>query len=221
MPCARPSSPGLAEMFVLGLTGSIGMGKSTVGGGFRCFAVPVFDSDAAVHALFERGGAAVAAVAAAFPGCLDPGGGVDRAALGRIVFDDPPALARLEAIVHPLVRAAQRRFLARRCATGGRLAVLDIPLLYETGGERLVDAVAVVSARPEVQAQRVLKRPGMSADRLATILRRQLPDADKRRRADFVIRTDLDRRRALRPIGRILDRVRGRRGTRWPHAWPP
>jgi dephospho-CoA kinase len=208
-------------MFVLGLTGSIGMGKSTASAGFRCFGVPVFDSDAAVHALFAPGGAAVAAVAAAFPGCRDAGGGIDRAALGRNVFDRPAALARLEAIVHPLVRAAQRRFLARCCAAGRRLVVLDIPLLYETGGERLVDAVAVVSARPEVQAQRVLKRPGMSADRLATILRRQLPDADKRRRADFVIRTDLDRRRALRAIGRILDRVRGRGGTCWPRAWPP
>jgi dephospho-CoA kinase len=208
-------------MLVLGLTGSIGMGKSTAAAGFRCFGVPVFDSDAAVHTLFARGGAAAAVVAAAFPGCRDAGGGVDRAALGRTVFDDPAALARLEAIVHPLVRAAQRRFLARCCAAGRRLVVLDIPLLYETGGERLVDAVVVVSARPSVQAQRVLKRPGMSAARLATILQRQLPDADKRRRADFVIRSDLDLRRAKVAIAVVIDAARARPARAWPRRWPP
>jgi dephospho-CoA kinase len=206
-------------MVVLGLTGSIGMGKSTAGAGFRCFGIPVFDSDAVVHALFAPGGAAGAAVGAAFPGCR-AAGGIDRAALGRTVFDDPVALARLEAIVHPLVRAAQRRFLACCCAAGRRLVVLDIPLLYETGGERLVDAVAVVSARPAVQAQRVLKRPGMSAERLAAILRRQLPDADKRRRADFVIRTDLDHRRAKSAIAAVIDAARARPARAWPRRWP-
>jgi dephospho-CoA kinase len=207
-------------MFVLGLTGSIGMGKSTAGEGFRCFGIPVFDSDAAVHALFSPGGAAVAAVDEAFPGCLDAVGGIDRAALGRKVFDDRAGLARLEAIVHPLVRAAQRRFLARCCAAGRRLVVLDVPLLYETGGERLVDAVAVVSARAMVQAQRVLRRPGMSADRLAAILRRQLPDAEKRRRADFAIRTDLDHRRAKVQIAGVIDAARTRPARAWPHRWP-
>jgi len=207
-------------MFVLGLTGSIGMGKSTASAGFRCFGIPVFDSDAAVHALFAPGGAAVAPVAAAFPGCLAAGGGIDRAALGRRVFDDPAALARLEAIVHPLVRAAQRRFLARCCAAGRRVVVLDIPLLYETSGERLVDAVAVVSARAHVQAQRVLRRPGMSAERLRAILRRQLPDAEKRRRADFVIRTDLDLRRAKSAIAAVIDAARDRPGRAWPYRWP-
>jgi dephospho-CoA kinase len=207
-------------MFVLGLTGSIGMGKSTASAGFRCFGVPVFDSDAAVHALFAPGGAAVAAVAAAFPGCRDAGGGIDRAALGRNVFDRPAALARLEAIVHPLVRAAQRRFLARCCAAGRRLVVLDIPLLYETGGERLVDAVVVVSARPSLQAQRVLRRPGMSAKRLDAILRRQLPDAQKRRRADFVVRTDLDHRRAKVQLASVIDAARARPARAWPRRWP-
>jgi dephospho-CoA kinase len=207
-------------MFVLGLTGSIGMGKSTAGEGFRCFGIPVFDSDAAVHALFARGGAAVAAVDETFPGCLDAVGGIDRAALGRKVFDDQAGLARLEAIVHPLVRAAQRRFLARCCAAGRRLVVLDVPLLYETGGERLVDAVAVVSARAMVQAQRVLRRPGMSAERLAAIMRRQLPDAEKRRRADFVIRTDLDHRRAKARIAGVIDAVRTRPARAWPNRWP-
>jgi dephospho-CoA kinase len=207
-------------MFVLGLTGSIGMGKSTVSDGFRCFGIAVFDSDGAVHALFSPGGAAVAAVDAAFPGCLDAAGGIDRAALGRRVFGDRAALARLEAIVHPLVRHAQRRFLARCCAAGQRLVVLDVPLLYETGGERLVDAVAVVSARTVVQAQRVLRRPGMSKERLAAILRRQLPDVEKRRRADFVIRTDLDLRRAKTQVAHVIDAARARPARAWPRRWP-
>lgn len=220
MPCARPSSRGRADMVVLGLTGSIGMGKSAAGAAFRCFGVPVFDSDAAVHALFAPGGVAVAAVAAAFPGCLDAAGGVDRTALGRKVFADEFALVRLEAIVHPLVRKAQRHFLARCCGAGRRLVVLDVPLLYETGGERLVDAVAVVSARAMLQAQRVLRRPGMSEERLAAILRRQLPDVEKRRRADFVIRTDLELRRAKEQIARVIDAARNRPARAWPHRWP-
>jgi dephospho-CoA kinase len=220
MPCARRFWRGSAEMFLLGLTGSIGMGKSTASAGFRCFGISVFDSDAAVHALLAPGGAAVAAVDAVFPGCLDTAGGVERAALGRHVFDDPARLARLEAIVHPLVRSAQRRFLARCCAAGRHMVVLDIPLLYETGGVRLVDAVVVVSARAIVQAQRVLKRPGMSAERLAAILRRQLPDADKRRRADFVIRTDLDHRQAKVQVAAVIDAARARPARAWPHRWP-
>jgi dephospho-CoA kinase len=207
-------------MFVLGLTGSIGMGKSTASSGFRCFGIPVFDSDAAVHALFAPGGAAVAAVAKAFPGCLDAAGGIDRAMLGRKVFRNGPALARLEAIVHPLVRVAQRGFLARCCGAGRRLVVLDVPLLYETGGERLVDAVAVVSARAMVQAQRVLRRPGVSEERLASILRRQLPDAEKRRRADFVIRTDLDHRRAKAQVAAVIDAASTRPARAWPRRWP-
>jgi dephospho-CoA kinase len=208
-------------MFVLGLTGSIAMGKTTASRTFRSFGVPVFDADAAVHRLFAPGGAAVGPVTAAFPGCTDEAGGIDRAALGRQVFGDAAALARLEAIVHPLVRRAERQFLERCAAARRPLAVLDIPLLYETGGERLVDAVAVVSAPAYLQAQRVLRRKGMSAERLAAIRRRQTPDADKRRRADFVIPTGLDRRRSVRAIARVIDRVRGRHGTRWPHAWPP
>jgi dephospho-CoA kinase len=207
-------------MFVLGLTGSIAMGKSTASQTFRSFGVPVFEADAAVHCLFAPGGAAAGEVAAAFPGCTDPAGGIDRAALGRQVFGDPAALARLEAIVHPLVRAAERRFLERCAAARRPLAVLDIPLLYETGGERLVDAVAVVSAPAYLQAQRVLRRKGMNADRLAAIRRRQMPDVEKRRRADFVIPTGLDRRWSVRAILHIIDRVRGRQGRRWPRAWP-
>jgi dephospho-CoA kinase len=208
-------------MFVLGLTGSIAMGKSSAANAFRCFGVAVFDADAEVHRLFAPGGAAVAPVGVAFPGCGDAGGGIDRAALARQVFRDPAALDRLEAIVHPLVRAAERAFLQRCAAPRRPLAVLDIPLLYETGGERLVDAIAVVSAPAFLQGQRVLRRKGMSADRLAAIRRRQLPDNEKRRRADFVIPTGLDRRQSVRAIARIIDRVRGRAGVSWPHAWPP
>jgi dephospho-CoA kinase len=208
-------------MFVLGLTGSIAMGKSTASRTFRSFGVPVFDADAAVHCLFAPGGAAAAAVGASFPGSAAPGGGIDRAALGRQVFGNPTALALLEAIVHPLVRRAERAFLARCAAARRPLAVLDIPLLYETGGERLVDAVAVVSAPAYLQAQRVLRRSGMDADRLAAIRRRQTPDREKRRRADFVIPTGLDRKRAVRAIAGIIDRVRRRPGISWPRAWPP
>jgi dephospho-CoA kinase len=207
-------------MFVLGLTGSIGMGKSTASQTFRSFGVPVFEADLAVHALLAPGGAAVAPVGPAFPGCADPAGGIDRGALGRRVFGDAAALALLEAIVHPLVRRAERAFLERCAAARQPVAVLDIPLLYETDGERLVDAVAVVSAPGYLQAQRVLRREGMSPERLAAIRGRQTPDVEKRRRADFVIPTGLDRRRSARAIARIIDRVRGRRGTRWPRAWP-
>ena len=199
-------------MIVLGLTGGIAMGKSTASAIFRSFAVPVFDADAAVHALLARGGVAVAAVAAAFPGCRDATGGIDRAALGRRVFGQPDALARLEAILHPRVRAEEARFLARCRAAGERLVVLDIPLLLETGGERRVDAVAVVSAPAFLQAQRVLRRPGMTAERLLAIRARQMPDRDKRRRADFVIPSGLGRRSAIVAIARIIDRLRAGHG---------
>ena len=195
-------------MILLGLTGGIAMGKSTAAAGFRSYGVPVFDADLAVHRLFAPGGAAVAPVAAAFPGCLGPNGGVDRAALGRRVFDDPAALRRLEGIVHPLVRAAERRFLARAAARGQPLVVIDVPLLFETGGERRVDAVAVVSAPAFLQEQRALRRPGMDRTRLAAVRARQISDAEKRRRADFVIPTGLGRRPMLDAIGRIVATLR-------------
>lgn len=206
-------------MFLLGLTGSIAMGKSTASHAFRCFGVPVFDADATVHRLFAPGGAVVAPVLAAFPDCMGTDGGVDRAALGRLVFDDPGALARLERIVHPLVRAEQGRFLGRAAAAGQRLVVLDIPLLFETGGDRQVDAVAVVSAPPFLQMQRALRRPGMTVARLAAIQARQMPDRAKRRRADFIIGSGLDRRWALVAVGRIVAAVRARRGRAWPSRW--
>jgi dephospho-CoA kinase len=206
-------------MFILGLTGSIAMGKSAASDAFRSLGVPVFDADAAVHRLLAPSGGATAAVLEAFPDCLAPDGGIDRRALGRRAFEDPAALARLEAILHPMVQTLQRRFLARCAGARRPLVVLDIPLLYETGGERRVDAVAVVSAPPFVQAERLRRRPGMSPSRLAAIRARQMPDAEKRRRADFVIPTGLERRRSLLAVAQIVDRVRHRPGAAWPRAW--
>jgi len=173
-------------MFVIGLTGSIGMGKSTTAGFFADAGVPVYDADAAVHALYE--GEAVAPIEAAFPGTTRDGK-VDRDALGKRVLENPEALKRLEAIVHPLVRQAQARFLREAEAQGTAIVVVDIPLLFETKGEERVDAVVVVSAPPDVQRARVLARPGMSAERFDAILTKQMPDAEKRRRADFVVDT--------------------------------
>ncbi|MET3790917.1 dephospho-CoA kinase [Aquamicrobium terrae] len=193
-------------MIVLGLTGSIGMGKSTAGKMFREAGVAVHDSDEAVHRLYA--GAAAPLVEAAFPGTTVDGV-VDRAALGKLVFGDPVALKKLEAIVHPLVRADADEFLARQRAAGARLAVLDIPLLFETGGRDRVDKVAVVSAPAEVQRERVLARPGMTAERFEAILAKQVPDAEKRRLADYVIdtRRDFDVTRAR--IGEIIADLTG------------
>jgi len=173
-------------VILLGLTGSIGMGKSTTAAMFAERGVPVYDADAAVHALYALGGAAVAPVEAAFPGVVVEGA-VDRARLGARVLDDPEALRRLETIVHPLVGFHRGEFFA--AAAEAPVVVLDVPLLFETGGDRAMSAVAVVSAPPEVQRARVLARPGMTEDKLDAILARQLPDADKRARADFLIDT--------------------------------
>jgi dephospho-CoA kinase len=173
-------------MFILGLTGSLGMGKSTTARFFAEAGVPVHDADAVVHRLYE--GEAVAAIEAAFPGTT-AAGKVDRSKLAARVLADDAALARLEAIVHPLVSAAEWRLIAEAEARGENVVVLDIPLLFETGGDARVDAVVVVSAPPEVQEARVLERPGMTMDKLEAILARQLPDAEKRARADFVVDT--------------------------------
>jgi dephospho-CoA kinase len=182
-------------MFILGLTGSLGMGKSTTAGFFAEAGVPVHDADAVVHRLYE--GEAVAAIEAAFPGTT-AGGKVDRVKLATQVLDDPEALRRLETIVHPLVRAAETRFLADAQARGAPIVVLDIPLLFETASQQRVDATVVVSAPGEVQRQRVLARPGMTADKLDVLLARQMPDSEKRRQADFVVDTSsgLDAARA-------------------------
>lgn len=196
-------------MLVLGLTGSIGMGKSTVAGMLRRLGVPVHDADAAVHRLIGRGGGAVAAVDAAFPGVVVDGA-VDRRRLGDRVFGRPEALRRLEAILHPLVRRDSEAFLRRQARRRRRLVVLDIPLLFETGAERRCDAVLVVSAPALVQATRVLRRPGMSRDKFAAVLAQQVPDAEKRRRADFVLPTGLSKGETLHRLKRIVRLLNGR-----------
>lgn len=194
-------------MIVLGLTGSIGMGKSTAANTFRRLRIPVFDADAAVHRLQGRGGAAVRPIEAAFPGTTK-GGRVDREALRSRVLGDAAALTRLERIVHPLVRRAELGFLAAARRRREGIAVLDIPLLLETGGRRHVDRVIVVSAPAAVQRARVLGRRGMTPERLAAILARQMPDALKRRKADHVVRTGLSRHAAQRHIRRIVRELR-------------
>jgi dephospho-CoA kinase len=191
-------------MFVIGLTGSLGMGKSATADLFAEQGVPVHDADAVVHRLYE--GEAAAAIEAAFPGST-AGGKVDRERLAASVLHDPTALKRLEAIVHPLVHAAERRLLAQAEASGEKVAVLDIPLLFETGGDQRVDAVVVVSAPVELQHSRVLARPGMTKEKLEAVLRRQMPDAEKRRRADFVVDTSRGFDAARAQVRAILDAV--------------
>lgn len=189
--------------FRLGLTGSIGMGKSTTAQMFRDLGHLVWDADQAVHRLYAPGGSAVAPVAAAFPAALAQGG-IDRGALKTALAADPAALARLEGIVHPLVARDRQDFLARH--VGAPLVVLDIPLLFESAHPPDLDGIAVVSTDPATQAARVLARPGMTRDTLAMILARQMPDADKRARADWIIPTDsLDGARAA--VARIVNEV--------------
>lgn len=181
----------MTRPYLLGLTGSIGMGKSTTAGFFRDLGVPVWDADAAVHRLYAQGGAAVAPVGALCPDAVVEGA-IDRSALKAWIARDPSALGRLEAVVHPLVAQDRAAFVA---SVQGPLVVLDIPLLYETGAE--VDGVLVVTAPEDVQRARVLARAGMTAAQLDAILARQMPDAEKRARADFVIETtDMDSARA-------------------------
>ncbi|MEE9209429.1 MAG: dephospho-CoA kinase [Kiloniellales bacterium] len=196
-------------MFVLGLTGSIGMGKSAAATMLRRMGLPLHDADKAVHRLLAKGGAAVAAIAAAFPDVVIDGA-VDRQRLGAQVFEDRAALERLEAILHPAVRRATRAFLRQQARRGQDLVVLDIPLLFETGGEALCDAVIVVSAPRFVQQARVLSRPGMTAARLHAIQAKQMPDRDKRRRADFVVNTGLSKAETLRQLRAIVTLLRQR-----------
>jgi dephospho-CoA kinase len=191
-------------MFVLGLTGSIGMGKSTTARLFAEAGVPVHESDAAVHRLYE--GEAVPAIAAAFPGTV-AGGKVDRDKLAARVLGDATALRRLESIVHPLVRAQADRFLSEARAGGAKIAVLDIPLLFETGGEDRVDAIVVVTAPPDVQRERALERPGMTAEKFQAIVAKQMPDMEKRRRADFVVDTSRGLAAARDQVDAILKAI--------------
>jgi dephospho-CoA kinase len=194
-------------MIVLGLTGSIGMGKTETGRMFERLGVPVFDADRAVHELYGPGGAAVAPVEAAFPG-VTVDGAVDRAALAARVLGDDGAVRRLEAIVHPLVQEMRARFLDTARAEGRDVVVVDIPLLFETGGEARVDKTVVVSAPAGLQRERVLARPGMTADRFEAILARQMPDEEKRRRADFVVDSSVGLDHAFAEVERIVASLR-------------
>jgi dephospho-CoA kinase len=194
-------------MIILGLTGSIAMGKSTAAAMFRRLGVWVFDADRSVHRQLATNRQAIAAIAAAFPGVVREGR-IDRAALARAVFGDDAALGRLESILHPLVDEDQERFLKIARRHGAPLVVLDIPLLFETGRERHCDCVAVVSAPAFVQLQRLKARPGMDPMRLEKTLARQMPDAEKRRRADYIIPTGRSRGDTMRTISRIVRQLR-------------
>ena len=194
-------------MRIVGLTGSIGMGKSTTARLFADAGAPVYDADAAVHEIYALGGAAVGPVEAAFPGSTREGE-VDRTALSARLAGDPEKLRRLEAIVHPLLLEGRARFFERATAAGAELVVLDVPLLFETGGDRMMHAVVAVSAPPDVQRERVLARPGMTEEKLAAILARQTPDAEKRARADFVIETGEGLEAARDRVREVLSTLR-------------
>ena len=193
-------------MKILGLTGGIGMGKSTAAAAFRRAHIPVFDADAAVHRMQARGGRAVRAIEAAFPGTVRDGS-VDRVALRQAVLGKPDALKRLEGILHPMVQQEEHEFVARARRQMKRAAVLDIPLLFETGGDQRVDQVIVVSAPPSVQIQRIRQRRRMSDADIRAVIARQMPDAEKRRRADTIIRTGLSRHYSLKQLSRVIREV--------------
>jgi dephospho-CoA kinase len=195
-------------VIVVALTGSVGMGKSSTAGMFAEAGVPVYDADEEVRRLYAPGGAAVAKVEAEFPGVVVKGA-VDRGRLGERVLGDPAALAKLNSIVHPLMGEARAEFFRRAKGAKAPIVVLDIPLLFETGGERNADKVVVVSAPAEMQRKRVLGRPGMTGAKFAALLAAQVPDAEKRARADFVIDTSQDFDHARRQVKAILDALRG------------
>ena len=202
-------------MIVLGLSGSVGMGKSTAAAMLRRSGVPVYDSDASVHRVLGKGGAAVSAIDAAFPGVVADGA-IDRDLLGKRVFGDGEALARLEAIVHPLVRKLQDGFLKRCAARRVPVAVLDVPLLFEIGLDVRCDITIVVSAPAFIQTARVLGRPGMTRKKFEGISARQLPDAEKCRRADFVVPSGGGKRKTLRRLAQIVRLARSLPASRWP-----
>lgn len=199
--------------FIVGLTGSIGMGKTETGRLFARLGIPVYGADEQVHRLYDEGGAAVKAIAKAFPGTVRDGR-VDRAALTARVAGDEAAFQRLEDIVHPLVREAEHEFIAAAARRGDALVVLDIPLLFETGSEARVDAVVVASAPASVQRERVLSRPGMTLEKLEAIHARQVPDVDKRAKADFVVETDKGLEHAFASVKRITAALRERAAQR-------
>lgn len=204
---------------MLGLTGSIAMGKTWGAKCFRHFGVPVHDADACVHGLLGPGGEAVAMVAAAFSGMVAAHGGVDRLKLADRVFSDLTALDTLEAMLHPLVRHSQRHFLAVQARAGAALVVLDVPLLYETQGRSKVDAVVVMSAPKFLQRRRALRRSGMTEQKLNAIVARQMPDEIKRRVAEYVVTTNGPRGQSLREIAAIVKKTRTLRGEVWNSDW--
>ena len=204
-------------MLIVGLTGSIGMGKSTAAAHLHARGLPVFDADAEVHRLYA-GGKAVELIERAFPGTTT-GGAIDRAKLSAALLAHPQRFRELEAIVHPLVRDAERAFLRDEARRGAEIAVLEIPLLFEAGADKLVDVSIVVSASPEVQRDRLLKRPGLTKEKLDKLLGRQLPDAEKRRRADFVVDTSGDIEASRAALDAIIAELRGRRGQAYARHW--
>ncbi len=203
-------------MLIVGLTGSIGMGKSTVAARFRHHGIAVFDADAEVHKLYD--GAAVPAIEAAFPGCTRAGK-VDRQKLAQALIAKPDGFACLEAIVHPLVFAAERAFLQAEAAKGTPVAVLEIPLLLETGGAARVDVVVVVSAPADKQRERVMQRPNMTPEKLEQVLKRQMPDAEKRARADFIVDTGGTFAEADAQVDSIVESLKGRTGSAFTAVW--
>ena len=199
----------MARPLLVGLTGSIGMGKSETAKMFARLGIPVNDSDANVHAVYEPGGAAVPEIEKAFPGSVRDGR-VDRALLSRALAADPSGFKRLEAIVHPLVAKVQQAFLAKAVADGADMVVLDVPLLFETGGHARMDAVVVVSAPSHIQRARVLERPGMTEDKLDQILSRQMPDEEKRAKAHYVVVTDKGLDHAAEQVEMIVKDLRAK-----------
>ena len=197
----------MARPFLIGLTGSIGMGKSETAKMFARLGIPVNDSDANVHAVYEPGGAAVPQIEKVFPGTVREGR-VDRVLLSKVLAADPSGFQKLEAIVHPLVAQVQQAFLAKAEADGADMVVLDIPLLFETGGHARMDAVVVVSAPSHIQRARVLERPGMTEDKLNQILSRQMPDEEKRAKAHYVVVTDKGLDHAFEQVQMIVKDLR-------------
>jgi dephospho-CoA kinase len=206
----------ISRPLLVGLTGSIGMGKSETAKMFARLSIPVYDADAAVHALYEPGGAAVAAIAQAFPGAVR-NNRVDRDELARQIGGNPAEFAKLESIVHPLVGILQRDFIEAAQARGAKLVVLDIPLLYETGADSRMDAVVVVSAPQDLQRERVLSREGMTEEKLDHILARQMSDAEKRAKAHYIVETDKGRVQAFKQVQKIVADLY-RRGAENKHA---
>lgn len=203
-------------MLIIGLTGSIGMGKSTVAARFRALGTGVCDADAEVHKLYE--GAAVAPIEAAFPGTTADGK-VDRQKLAQALLNRPEQFKRLEAIVHPLVFEAERAFLRNEAGNGAKQVVLEIPLLLETGGDKRVDVVVVCSAPADAQRARVMQRPGMTAEKLEQLLSRQMPDAEKRRRADFIVDTGGTFAETDAQVDNIVESLKDRTGTAFETYW--